>query len=42
MAHFGRLLKEFQMSVAREPLIPAGAPLDYMPNAAGPSLKKVA
>jgi len=31
-AHFGRLLKEFQMSVAREPLIPAGAPLDYVPK----------
>jgi arylsulfatase len=31
-AHFGRLLKEFHMSVAREPLIPAGAPLDYFPN----------
>jgi arylsulfatase A-like enzyme len=35
MAHFGRLLKEFQMSVAREPLIPAGAPLDYVPKAQG-------
>jgi arylsulfatase A-like enzyme len=33
VAHFGRLLKEFQMSLAREPLIPAGAPLDYVPNA---------
>jgi arylsulfatase len=31
-AHFGRLLKEFQMSVAREPLIPAGAPLDCVPK----------
>jgi arylsulfatase len=35
IAHFGRLLKEFQMSVAREPLIPAGAPLDYVPKAGG-------
>jgi arylsulfatase len=35
MAHFGRLLKEFQMSVEREPLIPAGAPLDYIPKAGG-------
>jgi arylsulfatase len=34
MAHFGRLLKEFHMSVAREPLIPAGAPLDHVPKAA--------
>jgi arylsulfatase len=33
MAHFTRLLREFQMSVAREPLIPAGAPLDYVPKA---------
>jgi arylsulfatase len=35
LAHFGRLLKEFQMSVAREPLIPAGAPLEYVPKARG-------
>jgi arylsulfatase len=32
MAHFGRLIDEFQGSVAREPLIPAGAPLDYVPE----------
>lgn len=31
MAHFGRLMKEFQESVEREPLIPAGAPLDFVP-----------
>jgi arylsulfatase A-like enzyme len=42
MAHFGRLLKEFQMSVAREPLIPAGAPLDYVPNVRASPVKKVA
>lgn len=30
--HFGRILKEFEDSVRREPLIPAGAPLDYVPN----------
>jgi arylsulfatase len=41
MTHFGRLLKEFEMSVAREPLIPAGAPLDYVPNAERP-IKKIA
>ena len=42
MAHFGRLLKEFQMSVAREPLIPAGAPLDHVPKAGVPQVKKIA
>jgi hypothetical protein len=31
MAHFGRLLAEFKQSVAQEPLIPAGAPLDFVP-----------
>jgi arylsulfatase len=34
MAHFGRMLKEFRASVEREPLIPAGAPLDFVPRAA--------
>jgi arylsulfatase len=33
MAHFGRLLGEFRQSVEREPLIPAGAPLDFVPKA---------
>jgi arylsulfatase len=31
-AHFGRLIKDFEGSVKREPLIPAGAPLDYVPR----------
>jgi arylsulfatase len=31
MAHCGRLLKEFQESVSHESLIPAGAPLDFVP-----------
>ena len=29
--HCGKILKEFQESVGREPLIPAGAPLNYVP-----------
>jgi arylsulfatase A-like enzyme len=29
--HFGKLLKGFEASVQREPLIPAGAPLDHVP-----------
>jgi arylsulfatase A-like enzyme len=33
VAHFARMLKEFQASVEKEPLIPAGAPLDYVPKA---------
>jgi len=35
MAHFGRLMKELQESVKREPLIPAGAPLDFVPKGGG-------
>jgi hypothetical protein len=30
-AHFGSILKEFAASAKREPLIPAGAPLDHTP-----------
>jgi arylsulfatase len=30
--HFGKILKEFGASVRREPLIPAGAPLDHVPR----------
>jgi arylsulfatase len=33
-AHFNRLLGAFHASVAREPLIPAGAALDFVPTAA--------
>jgi len=31
VTHFNRLLSEFQSSVKREALVPAGAPLDYRP-----------
>jgi arylsulfatase len=34
--HFGRLMSEFSASVEREPMIPAGAPLDFIPNARDP------
>jgi arylsulfatase len=30
--HFGKILKDFAASVKREPLIPAGAPLDHIPK----------
>ncbi len=33
MAHFGRIFREYQESLKREPLIPAGAPLDHVPRA---------
>jgi arylsulfatase len=33
--HFGKILKEFAASVKREPLIPAGAPLDHVPSLSG-------
>jgi hypothetical protein len=33
MAHFGRLLAEFEQRVKREPLIPADTPLGYVPKA---------
>lgn len=32
LAHSGRILREFQDSIRREPLIPAGAPLDHIPS----------
>lgn len=32
MAHVGRILAEFQSSIQKEPLIPAGAPLDFKPE----------
>jgi arylsulfatase len=32
MGPVGQLMKRFQESVAREPLIPAGAPVDFVPK----------
>lgn len=32
IAHTGKLLQAFEESVAREPLVPVGAPLDYVPR----------
>jgi arylsulfatase A-like enzyme len=34
VTHFNRLLGQFQASVKREPLVPQGAPLDYVPSKA--------
>ena len=31
-AHVAKILKAYQESVQREPLIPAGAPLEYVPK----------
>lgn len=31
-AHFNRLLGEYQASVKQEPLVPSGAPLDFIPS----------
>jgi len=35
-AHVAKILGDFQASVRREPLIPAGAPLDFVPKAKQP------
>ena len=32
LSHVGRIIEEFQESVKREPLIPAGAPLNFVPD----------
>jgi len=34
VTHFNRLLGEFQASVKREPPVPPGAPLDFVPSKA--------
>lgn len=31
-AHFGRILREFHASLEKEPVIPAGSPLTFVPN----------
>jgi arylsulfatase A-like enzyme len=33
IAHTSKIIQDFQASVAKEPLIPLGAPLDYVPGA---------
>jgi arylsulfatase A-like enzyme len=33
-AHVGKIIEDFQQSVRREPLIPVGAPLDFVPKTA--------
>jgi hypothetical protein len=35
VAHFTRLIAEFQASLKREPLIPFGAPLNFIPGSSG-------
>jgi len=35
-AHVARVLGDYQASVKREPLIPVGAPLDFVPRAKQP------
>ena len=32
IGHTVKIVNEFESSVAREPLIPVGAPLDYVPK----------
>jgi len=34
VTHFNRLLGEFRASVKREPPVPSGAPLDFVPSKA--------
>jgi hypothetical protein len=36
LAHIGRILFDYQESLKREPLIPIGAPLDYVPKTKQP------
>jgi arylsulfatase len=32
VAHFNRIISDFRQSVAREPLVPTSAPLDFVPR----------
>jgi arylsulfatase len=34
LAHVGKIMQDYQASVGRQPLIPAGAALDHVPGAA--------
>src|SRR5215469_631477 len=38
--HTEKILMEFEQSLRREPLIPVGAPLDYVPKGGGPDVEK--
>lgn len=42
LEHIGRILGEYEASVKREPLIPMGAPLDFVPKKAGDKANVVA
>jgi arylsulfatase len=42
VSHFNRILAEFHTSTAREPLIPSGAPLNYVPTKGAPGHRRTA
>jgi hypothetical protein len=33
MKHVGKILNDYSQSLKKEPLIPAGSPIDFVPNA---------
>jgi arylsulfatase A-like enzyme len=40
LGHFGKLMGQFGASLAKEPMIPAGAPLDYVPTVGEPEQER--
>jgi arylsulfatase A-like enzyme len=40
LAHFGKIMGQFAASLAKEPLIPAGAPLDFVPTKGDPEQER--